>query len=53
MTEIEIKYTNRSIDDIVVNLAEYVDKGFHIASGCMEHSYNGDTINTFELIKLK
>lgn len=32
MREIEITYTNVKIDDVIVELASYIEKGYRVAS---------------------
>lgn len=40
MREIEITYTNVKIDEVIVELARYIEQGYKITSWCTSLSYS-------------
>ena len=51
MREVELTYTDVHIDEIIVEVAEYIKQGFHVRSWTTHggHSYHNE--NTIELVK--
>ena len=51
MREVEITYTNVKIDEVIVELARYVENGYHIVSWSSSLCKYGEDEYTIRLVK--
>lgn len=51
MREIEINYTNVRIDEVVVELARYVEQGYRIKTWKLSSAYGYEEKYIIELVK--
>jgi hypothetical protein len=51
MREVELTYTDVQIDEIIVEVAKYIEQGFHVRSWTTRGGHGWHNEQTIELVK--
>lgn len=51
MRKVELTYTDVQIDEIIVEVAKYIEQGFHVRSWCTHGGHSIHNENKIELVK--